>query len=177
MKMTVLVIVTLTLLIGNSCQDKTAMAELEKLKTQSQLEEQNKALAERWHQDLTIDRNWEVADEILAKDFVLHYDTPGAEDIKGLEETKKLDETWKNLPNIKINNHEIIAEGNYVLIRWDFSFDHTLDLMGIPASGNHISGIYGMDLFLIKDGKITDLWQSWDQLGFMQQMGAIPTPQ
>ena len=174
MKKIVLVFVTLTLLFGNSCQDKTAMAELEKLKTQSQLEEQNKALAERWHQDLSINRNWEVADEILAADFVIH--NPGGEDTKGLEETKKLDETWKNMPNIKINNHEIIAEGNYVLIRWDVSFDHTLDLMGIPASGNHISGIYGMDLFLIKDGKITDLWQNYDQLGFMQQMGAIPTP-
>ena len=29
----------------------------------------------------------------------------------------------------------------------------------------------------IKDGKITDLWQNYDQLGFMQQMGAIPTPE
>ena len=176
MKKTVLVIVTLTLLIGNSCQDQTALAELEKLKAQTQLEEQNKALAERWHQDLTIERNWDVADEILASDFVLHYDAPGVEDINGLEEVKTLDEMWKNMPNLKINNHEIIAEDNYVLIRWDASFDHTLDLMGIPASGNHISGVYGMDLFLIKDGKITDLWQSYDQLGFMQQMGAIPTP-
>ena len=151
------------------------MAELEKLNAQSQLEEQNKVLAERWHQDLTIDRNWEVAGEILAADFVIH--NPGEEDTKGIEETKKLDESWKNMPNLKITNHEIIAEGNYVLIRWDAAFDNTLDLMGIPASGNHISGIYGMDLFLIKDGKITDLWQSWDQLGFMQQMGAIPTPE
>jgi len=174
MKKNVLVIVALTLLIGNSCQDKTAMVELEKLKAQTQLEEQNKALAERWHQDLTIERNWEVADEILAADFVLH--NPGGEDTKGLEETKKLDEMWKNMPNLKITNHEIIAEGNYVLIRWDAAFDHTVDLLGIPASGNYISGIYGMDLFLIKDGKITDLWQSYDQLGFMQQMGAIPTP-
>jgi steroid delta-isomerase-like uncharacterized protein len=174
MKKNVLVFVTLTLLIGNACQDKTAMAELEKLKAQSQLEEQNKALAERWHQDLTIERNWEVADEILAADIVLH--SAVGEDTKGIEEIKKFDEMWKNMPNIKINNHEIIAEGNYVLIRWDVSFDHTLDLMGIPASGNHISGIYGMDLFLIKDGKITDIWQNYDELGFMQQMGAIPTP-
>ena len=174
MEKTALVIVTLTLLIGNSCQDQTALAELEKLKAQTQLEEQNKALAERWHQDLTIERNWEVADEILAADFVMH--DPTGEDTKGLEETKKLDEMWKNMPNLKITNHEIIAEGNYVLIRWDAAFDHTVDLMGIPASGNHVSGIYGMDLFLIKDGKITDLWQSYDQLGFMQQMGAIPTP-
>jgi len=175
MKKTVLVIVTLTFLIGNACQDKTAMAELETLKAQSQLEEQNKILAERWHQDLTIERNWEVVDEILSADFVIH--NPAGEDTKGIEETKKFDEMWKNMPNMKITNHEIISEGNYVLIRWDAAFDNTVDLMGIPATGNHISGIYGMDLFLIKDGKITDLWQNYDQLGFMQQLGAIPTPE
>lgn len=174
MKKIVLVIVTLTLIIGNSCQDKTATAELEKQKAQLQLEEQNKALAERWHYDLSVDRNWEVADEILSPDFIIHQ--PTGEDMVGIEEVKQLDETWKNMPNIKINHHEIIAEGDYVFIRWDVSFDNTVDLMGIPASGNHISDIYGMDLFLIKDGKITDLWQNYDQLGFMQQMGAIPTP-
>ena len=78
--------------------------------------------------------------------------------------------------NVKINNHQIMAEGDYVLIRWDVSFDHTVDLMGIPASGNHISDVYGIDLFLLKDGLITDMWQSYDQYGLLQQMGAIPAP-
>ena len=174
MKKIVLVIVTLTLLMGNSCQDKKAMAELEKLKAELQLVEQNKALAERWHYDLSRDRNWEVADEILAPDFVIH--NPTGEDMKGLEEVKMLDETWENFSNLKINHHEIIAEGDYVMIRWDISFDHSKDLMGIPATGKHISDIYGMDLFRIENGKITDLWQSADQLGLMQQMGAIPAP-
>ena len=88
MKKTVLVIVTLTLIMCYSCQDKTAMAELEKLKAQSQLEEQNKVLAQRFHYDLSVDRNWEVADEILASDIVIH--SAGREDIKGIEEVEKL---------------------------------------------------------------------------------------
>ncbi|MEN8203318.1 MAG: ester cyclase [Bacteroidota bacterium] len=175
MKNTLIVIIALSLFFAYSCKDEAAIAELEKQKAQLELLEQNKAVAERWHKDLTVDRNWAVAEEILAPDIVIH--NPGAEDMKGIEQVKMLDETWKSLPNVKITNHEIIAEGDYVLIRWDVSFDHTVDLMGIPASGNHVSGIYGMDLFLVKEGKITDLWQSWDQLGFMQQTGAIPAPQ
>ena len=174
MKNTLLVIVTLILFIGYSCQDEAAMAELEKQKVQLELLEQNKILAERWHQDLTVERNWDVVEEILAPDIVIH--NPGAEDVKGIEQVKMYDELWKSLTNVKIVNHEIIAEGEYVMIRWDISFDHTVDLMGIPASGNHISGVYGIDLFRVKDGKITDLWQSWDEMGFMKQMGAIPTP-
>lgn len=175
MKKAVFLFLLLTLMIGYSCQDKAALAELEKFKAQMELEEQNKALAERWHYDLSIDRNWDVMADILSEDFVIH--NPAGEDTKGLEETRKLGELWETMVNLKINHHNIIAEDDYVLIYWDASFDNTVDVFGIPASGKTISGIYGMDLFRIKDGKITDLWQNYDQLGMMQQMGAIPTPE
>jgi steroid delta-isomerase-like uncharacterized protein len=174
MKKIVLLILTLTLILGNSCQDKKTMAELEKFKAQSQLEEQNKILAQRWHYDLSVDRNWAVAEEILSPDIVIH--SAVGDDVKGIEEIKKFDEMWKSMPNVKINHYEIIAEGDYVLIRWDVSFDNTVDLMGVPATGNHVSDIYGMDLFRIKDGKITDLWQNYDELSFLKQIGAMPAP-
>jgi len=32
-----------------------------------------------------------------------------------------------------------------------------------------------MDLFLIKDGKIKEFWQFYDELGFMKQLGVIPS--
>jgi steroid delta-isomerase-like uncharacterized protein len=174
MRKLLFVFLSLIFIFATSCQDQESLAKLAELKAQSELEEQNKALAERWHYDLSIDRNWDVMADILSEDFVIH--NPTGEDTKGLEETKMLGEAWEAMVNLKINHHEIIAEGEYVFIYWDASFDHTNDVFGIPASGNTISGIYGMDLFRIKDGKITDLWQNYDQLGMMQQMGAIPTP-
>ena len=32
----------------------------------------------------------------------------------------------------------------------------------------------GMDLFLIKDGKMTEMWQNFDLVGFLQPIGAFP---
>ena len=93
----------------------------------------------------------------------------------GIEEVMQFDEMYKNMHNIKINHYEVVAEGDYVFVRWDVAFDNTSDLMGIPATGNHISGIYGMDLFKIKDGKISDFWQNYDELGFLKQLGVIPS--
>ena len=173
MKKTVLVILTLALIIAYSCQDQTALVELEKFKAQSELEEQNKVIAQRFHYDLALERNWEAADEILSPDIIIHY--PAGEDVKGIDQVKGFDEMYKNMPNLKINHYEVIAEGDYVFIRWDISFDNTVDLMGIPATGNHISGVYGMDLFIIKDGKITDFWQNYDELSWLKQMGVIPS--
>ncbi len=173
MKKILFIILAVTILLGNSCQDKATLEELEKFKSQAQLEEQNKIVAQRFHDDLAVERNWDLAEEFLDPNFVIHSAT--GENITGIEEVKKFDEMYKNMHNIKINHYEIVAEGDYVFIRWDVAFDNTSDIMGIPATGNRISGIYGMDLFIIKDGKITDMWQNYDELGYLKQLGAIPS--
>jgi predicted ester cyclase len=47
--------------------------------------------------------------------------------------------------------------------------------MGIPATGKLVT-VTGTDIFRIAGGKIVELWQHWDQLGLLQQLGVIPTP-
>lgn len=49
---------------------------------------------------------------------------------------------------------------------------HEGELFGVPASGQTVS-VGGFDLFRVEKGKIVELWQSWDQLGMMQQIGAL----
>jgi predicted ester cyclase len=45
--------------------------------------------------------------------------------------------------------------------------------MGIPATGKQIT-IKGIEVFRIADGKIVEVWASMDNLGMLQQLGAIP---
>ena len=168
-----IVFVSLAMIMNTFCQDINSLTQLEELKAGLQQLEKNKAIAERWHSDLGIDRKWELADEILAPDIVLHL--PGMKDIKGIDGAKSLDEIYANMKNAKINHYEIVAEGDFVFLRWDMSFDNTVDLMGIPATGKRISNIGGMDLFLIRDSKIKEFWQFYDELGFMKQLGVIPS--
>lgn len=172
MKNNTLIIVPLAFLMITSCQDNKATTELEELKAELQLTEQNKKLAERWHNDLFIACNWEEAEEILAPDIVVHF--PTGEDLTGLEQVKNLETMAKNYINPEINHYEIIAEGVYVMIRWDMAFDHTRDLMGIPATGKRISNLHGIDLLRIENGKIAEFWQYYNEMGFMQQLGVIP---
>lgn len=172
MKNNTLIIVALAFLMITSCKDKKATTELEELKAEVQLTEQNKKLAERWHNDLFIACNWKVAEEILASDIIVHF--PSGEDMKGLDQVKTLEAMAKNYINPEINHYEIVAEGDYVTIRWDMAFDHTRDLMGIPATGKRISNLHGIDLLRIENGKIAEFWQYYNEMGFMQQLGVIP---
>jgi predicted ester cyclase len=47
--------------------------------------------------------------------------------------------------------------------------------MGIAPTGKQVT-ITGIDIFRLAHGKLAEMWQNWDQLGMLQQIGAIPTP-
>jgi predicted ester cyclase len=136
--------------------------------------EKNKDLAHRWHMDMFLKDNWGLADEILTSDFVMHL--PGMGDVKGIQDAKNVASALRaGGSNMKINHYETVADGDYVLVRWDFSYDHTGAMLGVPATNKRVSGVTGMDLFRFRNGKIAEFWQNADWLGAMQQMGAIPS--
>jgi predicted ester cyclase len=58
-----------------------------------------------------------------------------------------------------------------VVDRWTFSGTHSGEFMGAPATGKRVT-VSGIDIFRVADGRLAELWQSWDQLGMMQQIGA-----
>ena len=71
--------------------------------------------------------------------------------------------------------HEIITEGDKVAVRLTWSGTHKGEFMGIPPTGKSIS--VGENLFLrIADGKVAEYWGQQDNIGMMQQLGAMPTP-
>jgi predicted ester cyclase len=61
-----------------------------------------------------------------------------------------------------------------VVIRWTSSSTHTGPWLGIPPTGRSTRGS-GIDIFRIVEGKLVELWQEADNLGFLHQLGVIPT--
>ena len=77
--------------------------------------------------------------------------------------------------NMKIDLHEVVAEGDYVASRFNLSFTHAGDFMNIPAT-NKVVNVPGMDLTRIAGGKIVEVWGGMDQMSLLMQIGAIPSP-
>jgi steroid delta-isomerase-like uncharacterized protein len=81
-----------------------------------------------------------------------------------------------SLPDIHNSVEDVVAEGDKVVVRWFGSGTHTgAALMGIPASGAQVTarGIYIMSF---ADGKIAEVWDNWDNLNVLQQIGGLPGP-
>ena len=79
------------------------------------------------------------------------------------------------LPDLRSTVDEMIAEGDQVVTRWTGTGTHDGELMGIGATGKTIS-VSGIGIHRIADGKVVEHRSLFDQLGFMQQLGAIPGP-
>jgi predicted SnoaL-like aldol condensation-catalyzing enzyme len=127
-----------------------------------EVEQENEALALRYHNDIFQKGQLEVADEILSPDFVIHNPVLPEDLRKGPQGTKKYASAIvAAVADRKIEHHDVLSKGDKVLIRWTDSGTNTGPLFGNPATGKLIVAT-GFDLFRISNGKIMELWQQYN---------------
>jgi steroid delta-isomerase-like uncharacterized protein len=138
--------------------------------------ETNKAICRRMLEQLWNEHRVDLVQEFFAEDVVQHV-VGGPEMPPGPEELKEvLTVTLAAFPDIQLTVDDEIAEGDKVVFRWTMTATHQGGLMGIPATGKQITRS-GAAIYRLDNAKIAELWFFADNLEFMQQLGAIPTPE
>ena len=66
----------------------------------------------------------------------------------------------------------MIAEGDKVVVRFTWSFTHTVPFAGAAPTGKYISWT-GISINRLSDGKIVEEWANFDDLGWHRQLGLI----
>jgi predicted ester cyclase len=69
-----------------------------------------------------------------------------------------------------------IAEGDKVACRWTWSFTHRGPFQGIAPTGKRVK-LGGIHIDRFAGDKIVERWIEMDQVGLMQQLGAMPAPE
>jgi steroid delta-isomerase-like uncharacterized protein len=114
-----------------------------------------------------------IFDEIMALNSIGH--DPGGLHAGTLEQYRKnVVALLAAFGDINLVVDDLIAEGDKAAKRWTVTCTHAGDFMGIPATGKTIK-FTGTNILHIVDRKIVELWGESDTLGFMQQLGAIPS--
>ena len=133
--------------------------------------EANKAIARREFEEVFNQGNLDLADEIMAADYVYQ---SAAGDYAGREARKQSIAMYiAAFPDIHFTVDDQIAEGDIVATRWTSTGTHKGEMMGIPPTGVHATTT-GIFISRIVDGKMVEEWNSWDVLGLMQQLGVMP---
>jgi steroid delta-isomerase-like uncharacterized protein len=132
---------------------------------------ENEALVRRFFEDLCNGRQQDVADEIVAGDYVSH--GPQAPPAEGPEGVKARVAVYQESLDGHWDVQEVFSAGDRVVARWTGSGTHEGELMGVPPTGRPIA-VEAISVFRIADGKIAEEWTVWDALGLLQQVGAVP---
>lgn len=136
------------------------------------MSEKNKAVMRRTIEILNA-HNLDALEEVIATNLVEHNTPPGQD--PGLEGVKQqLSMALAAFPDFQFTLDDLIAEGDKVVARGRMTGTHQGEFMGIPATGKQVSQ-RGTQIVRIAKGKVVESWMEVDNLGLMQQLGAIPT--
>ena len=139
--------------------------------------EANKELIRKWVDEVLNRRDvseQSPAYQLVAADFVGHF--PGQPPIEGLEAYRQFGSLYFSaFPDLQITPEDLIAEGDKVTMRYGWRGTHKGELMGIPPAGKQVT-TWGISILRVANGKIAEQWDSFDNLGMLQQLGVIPVP-
>jgi predicted ester cyclase len=168
-KLLCIVPLVLLLCFTIACQDKAAMAELEKFKAQAKVEEQNKTLATRV-MDAISKADLGTIEELVAPDFVEYTPSTTVAMRSVGEFVEHVKMIHRGVSEFAIHLIEPCAEGDMVASRYVMSGTHQGEFLGIPPTGNKFKGS-GILIFRIRNGKVVELWEEFDGVGLFEQLG------
>ncbi len=116
----------------------------------------------------------DVAVESFAPDCVDRDPAPGQG--SGREGFKQF---WTELttafPDAKIAPAHLVADDEHVCVAYTLTGTHQGPFNGVAPTDKAVE-IHGIQIGRFEDGMIVERWGSSDELGIMQQIGAVPTP-
>jgi steroid delta-isomerase-like uncharacterized protein len=130
--------------------------------------DENAALYRRWFEDVVSGGNLELADEVLADNYVLHFPgMPGPLDRAGHKQLVRMFRTA--FPDWVETVEDVIAQDDKVVIRVTGTGTHRSTFEGIAPTSRPVKAA-GVGIARITGGRIAEAWGFYDALGLMQQL-------
>jgi predicted ester cyclase len=134
--------------------------------------EANKAMVRRFVDEVMNQGKVDVIDELVATDYVEHQTPPGAPATRdGLKQM--MTSLHQAFPDLHVTLDDTISEGDKVVMRTTTHGTQKGEFMGIAPTNKEMT-MTGIDIVRFQGGKAVEHWGNEDDLGMMQQLGAIP---
>jgi steroid delta-isomerase-like uncharacterized protein len=135
--------------------------------------ETNKDTVRRYYEEIHNQGKTDGLKEIAMEDFVEHNPFPGHG--QGLAGFHQRVEMLQIAFTMNFTLEDIIAEGDKVVVRWTNHNVHHGPFMGFPATGKSAVAS-GIDIWLLRNGKLAEHWDVVDTWSVLQQLGVLPQP-
>ena len=167
-KLCMILPMTLIICFMVGCQDKEAMAELEEMKAQAEIEGKNKEIAKELFTAIDAG-DFDRLNVLFADDFAV--DAPGLPEPLRKDMLFQLIKThYTAFPDWIHVIEDVIADGDKVAVKLTQNGTHKAEYEGIPATGVKAT-LPAMHLISIVNGKIKEWFAVEDYLGLYMQLG------
>lgn len=133
--------------------------------------EENKALLRRAWDEVYGHGRVDSIEELVSDDVIAH--EPDGE-VRGIEELKRyLAAYLAAFPDTSVTVEDVVAEADKVVSRYTVRGTHLGATQEYgPATGKQVA-IEGITLYHFRDGKLAEMWDRYDNLAVMQQLGLV----
>lgn len=110
-------------------------------------------------------------DQLLSPNCIVHEYLPGLPSDMSRPVYEQFIANFRAaLPDVRNQIDEVIASGQWVVIRWTGYGTHTgADLMGIPSSGKSVVA-HGIYILRFEGNCVAEVWNNWDNLNVVVQL-------
>lgn len=133
----------------------------------------NKALVQRFEEEVWNGRNPSRLDQFFAPSHIFRAAGSPPLDFEG--HRQMIAHFQDAFPDGRNASEALLADGDRVVQQWTFRGTHRGAFQGIPPTGKQVT-LTGISIWRVADSKIVESWHELDNLGFLQQLGVIPTP-
>jgi steroid delta-isomerase-like uncharacterized protein len=161
--------------IDHLSQGKGVIGVQEKRRSKTVDENANKALV-RAFADAGNRSDLDAFDSLLAPDFIRHCEATPEVSVRSCNDFKKFyEDTAASFPDQRLDLQTLVAEGDRVAFWGKFSGTQQGPIGPFPATGKRMESECA-GIFRIDDGRIAELWVTWDNLAGLAQLGLLPPP-
>lgn len=132
----------------------------------------DEAVVRRFYEQMCNERKNEMAWELFTPGHRFHDpQVPAADGPSGVAEVVAVYQEG-------VEGHweieDILSAGDKVVVRWTGSGTHVREVNGIPPTGIAVQ-VDAISIHRLEGGRIAETREVWDTLGFLQQVGVVPT--
>jgi predicted ester cyclase len=139
----------------------------------SEMENQNKETVRRLYDEAGNEGRLEIIDEIAQADHIEHNPFPGQ--TQGRDGLKQRISMVRAAFDPQFTIEHLIAEGHKVAVMWTNRGTHLGEWFGFQPTGKSVT-THGVDIHLLRDGRLAEHWDVVDTTNFLMQVGVLPAP-
>jgi steroid delta-isomerase-like uncharacterized protein len=134
---------------------------------------ENAEIAHRWFEEVWNKKRLDAIDE-MADPKAVGQGQQFHDGLINLEEFRAFASHLQTaFPDLRLTIDDTIAEGDRVVLRWQLHMTHAGQFLQYPPTNRNVT-VSGITILRIANGKIVAGWDKWDQLGLLEQIGAVP---